>query len=165
MSVERPLLAAAAIAMLAALSACGFHLRGDVQLRAEMQRTYLQGDRLQPELRAELESALAANGAVLVDSREAATGVLRILDSSRGRRVLSITSDARVEEYVLTHRVDFELLDNEGAAILPPRAINVRRDYQFDRNAVLGKSEEEALLRREMEDELVRLLLLSLRAL
>jgi len=139
------------------LSACGFHLRGAVPLSPSMEHIYVQGGSqlLARDLRLSLEAA----GAEIADEPQAARSVLQILEEYSDRRVLSVGSDAQVQEYELAYGVRFAVVRKDGTILLPPQELLVTRDYRFDPNQVLGSSSEESLLREEMQRDLSQLIL------
>jgi LPS-assembly lipoprotein len=56
------------------------------------------------------------------------------------------------------------VVDNAGKQLLAPYRLRQVRDYLFDENDVLGKSTEEAQLRKEMQADLIQQLLRRLQA-
>jgi LPS-assembly lipoprotein len=155
-----------ALAVLIAVgpAGCGFHLRGEAEPRPELARTLLEADRLEPRFRYRLAQALERNGVELVEAPGEASAILTVRDTARERRVLSVGSDARVTEYELLARIEISARTPEGEVVLEPRNLSTRRAYRFDPDLVLGTQGEEALLYEEMEQELIRLVLLSLRS-
>lgn len=135
------------------LAACGFHLRGVVDLPAVMKATQVEGDRFSL-LVEELGNVLRASGAQVVDSRARATAVLRVIRESSSRRTLSVGTTGKVSEYEVSHSVEYRLEDAHGQVLVQPRVLSARRDYQFDENDVLGKAAEEENLREEMQRDL-----------
>lgn len=131
------------------LSGCGFHLRGAVELPAVMERTYVAGG-AGSDLYYELENALLAAGAEVVDSADSATGVLTLQRQRIDRRVLSVDTQGRAAEYELALQVAFSLRDSAGKLIADNERVSIVRDYSFDPDNVLSKSDEEEALRKEM---------------
>jgi LPS-assembly lipoprotein len=135
--------------LLSALGACGFHLRGAVSLPPVMERTLITGTDNSP-LYYELESALLAAGAQVVDDEEAATATLAIHSERSGRRVLSVDSQGRASEYELSLRLVFSLVAQGGRVIADRQELQLLRDYSFDPDNVLGSGGQEALLQTEL---------------
>lgn len=147
------------------LTACGFHLRGDVQLAPQLSKVHIQGgDRYDPLVR-ELSRALTSTGAAIVEDPQAATAVLQILENTGKRRVLSVRSTGKVQEYELYQTFRFRVRDAAGTELLATQQLEVTREYLFDADDVLSKSTEEEALRRDMRRDLVRLAMLRLEAL
>lgn len=140
------------------MHACGFQPRGAVQLPESMQRVYLQGAGADA-LSRELHLLLGASAVELVRKREAATAVLAVTGGSFDRQVLSVDRRGRAREYELRMGAEFALRTPEGAVLMAPQIVQVRRDYAFDPDAILGSTAEEELLREEMVRDLARLIL------
>ena len=76
---------------------------------------------------------------------------LRLEKEFFNRSVLSVSADTgKVEEYQLTLTVSLTLIDSKGKELIPGDEIRLVRDYTFDEDAVLGKFEEEKVLRDEL---------------
>ena len=125
-----------------ALSGCGWRLRGSSTLDVSLPPLQLQFQQGSAELRRELGQALESSG---VSVTETADLVLVIHSESQGRRVLSVNSSGKVNEYELQYELLFSVRDGEEVRISNQR-IRQQRDYQFDEAAVLAKSEEERRL-------------------
>ena len=146
--------------VLGGLSACGFHLRGEVKLRPGLEQVRLSGVSPHSELGRMLVRGLEGAGArVLGPEATGPAAELRILDTGRQRRVLSVRATGKVQEYELAQRLAFEVRAADGSTLLPRQTLRATRDYLYDPNDPLGKSGEEAILYREMQSDLVRLLL------
>ncbi|HFD78856.1 MAG TPA: hypothetical protein ENK05_00500 [Gammaproteobacteria bacterium] len=132
------------------LSACGFHLRGSVQLPPVLKEVYLQSNSpfkgITPVLRDQLLSA----GAKVVEQAEDATAVIHILNERSERRVLSVGSTGRASEYELYEEVTFSVNDPEGKELLKPQTLSLTRDLVFYEAGLLGKVEEAEQLRKKM---------------
>ena len=74
------------------------------------------------------------------------------------------TGAGKVREYQLVQSLRFQLLDRAGKALIPPTGLSARREYTFDDSQVLGKEQEEALLYRDMQNDLVQQLMRRLGA-
>lgn len=144
---------------------CGFKLRGSVELPAALQTTYIAGEQIPGDLLDELRQALKAAGARLVSAPQTGASILKILGVRDDRRVLSVNSvTGKVQEYELNYTIRFALSDHAGNERVAPQSVNLVRDFRFSETQVLGKGEEEALLKREMRREAVILLLRRLQA-
>jgi LPS-assembly lipoprotein len=150
--------------LLVVLAGCGFHLRGAVTLPAAMKHTRISGSENTP-LYYELESALLAAGAEVVEDEETATSTLIIHKERTGRRVLSVDSKGRASEYELSLRVEFSLVERDGRVIADSETLELLRDYSFDPGNVLGSGGQEAMLRSEMHRYAARQILRRLQSL
>ena len=144
------------------ISACGFQLRGAVDLPYSSLYIAL------PEtntLRAKLERNIgAASKTVLANSAKESQASLAITADSTAKNILSLNSAGRVREYQLVRTLGYRVYDGSGRDLIPPGQITVRRDITFDDAQVLSKAAEEGLLIRDMEDDMVQQLLRRLAA-
>ena len=143
------------------LAACGFELRGTAQLPATMDRTHVRAPLTASALKRELERLLRANQAVISDPDQA-TAVLEIDSEQMRRQVQAVGSTARAREFALEYVVSFRLADSEGRDLVPSQQLQLRRDFTFNENQVLGTTREEELiaeeLRRSMAGQILRAL-------
>jgi LPS-assembly lipoprotein len=153
------ILVLAAIGM--ALSACGFHLRGDADLPPAMERTNLALADENGELGRALRPLLESAGADLVSAEEAGATLVVSRDHME-REILTVGRQARVSEFQLRYQVDFSLRDAAGEALMSERSLELTRDFTFDEASVLGKANEEELLREELYGDMARLILFHL---
>ena len=138
-----------------ALVGCGFHLRswklGDAYESVALQSAGRFD--IEPALR----RALAQTGVPLVS--EDAELVLQLLDASEELRTASVTGGARTAEFELIQRVNYAIVDGDGAVLARPATLQASRRYFLDRDNLVGSNEEQALLRRELRTDLVQQLL------
>ncbi|MFY0699896.1 MAG: hypothetical protein JXR04_03700 [Bermanella sp.] len=147
--------------LLVFLSACGFHLRGQVDLPVGLRILDLNAQLADNLTQNILRQSLLSNGVTLsVD----APYTLKILNESGDRRVLTVTSNAKASEYELIQNLTFELLDTKGNSISKAQTITSYRTLQYDASAEIGKAQEETNLRREMKQSNAYNVLLRLKA-
>lgn len=137
------------------LSGCGFQMRGEWQLPASMNNTVLSGgsDATYRNLQREFRSASASLDRRSGDIKGAH---LFISQDRMEKRVLSVDNRGKVIEYEIYYILNFRLLDEKGNQIVSPQRINMTRDYPFAATDVIGASQEEALLRRDMYRDMAR---------
>jgi LPS-assembly lipoprotein len=104
--------AGALLLLAAALTACGFQLRGaNGQYHMPFQSIYLGfGDTspLGTELRRNLRGGDAA---VVVTDPSKADALFDVMSENRGKSILSLNSEGRVREYLLTYTLVFRVRD------------------------------------------------------
>ncbi len=149
----------------ASLAGCGFALRappdyafGSVYLiapeaggvRTAIRRALEQGGRLQ----------------VLTEpaDRAAAQVWLEVPGESREKVVSGRNAAGQVREFVLRTRLRFRLRTAAGLELLPMTELMAEREVGFAEQAALAKEEEEALLYRDMRQDLVQQMLRRLAA-
>lgn len=144
-------------ALLAALLAgCGFQLRGDVILPAEIRQLRLDMADVGPPIRRELVAALERGGVTLMPADATNVAVLRVPVNMAYTEALTISEQARVREFAVIHRVVLLMVDAGGNVILPEQEVVLQRDFVFDERDALGVAGQEEALRRDMEREMVR---------
>lgn len=147
------------------LSACGFHLRGQVNLPPEMARTHIEGLDEYSDMGRDLRRLLEGSGVQVVDTAEQATAILDIVDNQASRRVLSVQGGGKVQEYELIQRLVFSVRTTDGRLLLEPQRLELTREYLFDRNDPLASSSQEGEIRTEMRRDIAQLVMLRLQAL
>ena len=147
------------------LSACGFQLRGaDGSYSMPFKKIYLAFSDQSP-LGIELRRNLRAGDTVqVVADASQADALFDVLSESRGKQILSLNSQGRVREYLLTYTLVFRVRNAQGGELLGPTEINLKRPITFNETQVLAKESEEALLYRDMQGDLVQQILRRLAA-
>ncbi|BAU47179.1 lipoprotein [Sulfurifustis variabilis] len=142
------------LAALAALNACGFHLRGTggaaLPESLAMLRVTMPGRGTDDPTLVAVRRAFTAAGASLTEAAEAPTLVLH--DERVETQVISVsTVTAKANEYRLRYGLSFRL-DRGGTATVP-QTVRLVREYTFDPTQILAKEQEERELLREMQSE------------
>lgn len=145
------------------LSACGFKLRGAYQLPVAMQTTYIDSQISADFLRS-LKLALKASKIKLLDEPADNIAVLKLFKESRTRRTVSVDSKGRAREYTLIYSISFTLNNQDQNFAIEEQELSIERDFIFDPEDVLGNSRGTAQLYDEMQQDLVRLILLRLQS-
>ncbi len=151
------------LASLVALAgACGFQLRGAVQLSPQLTPLYLSDGGPQA-LRNEIRANLRGSGVELSQSRDGAAAVLSIEKASQSRRVLSVDASGRAREYEVRYQLRYRV-ERSGQ---PPlvRNIQLSRELLFDPDSVLALGHETRTLYNDMQRDAARLLLQQLQVL
>jgi LPS-assembly lipoprotein len=144
------------------LTACGFQLRGAYNLPYEslfisLPEASVIGAGLKRQIR-------AGGGTRLVDTMEEAQGTFLQVSEVRERQILSLSSAGRVREVRLRFRYAYRVVDAKGRELVSTTGVELTRDISYDDSAVLAKEQEEQLLWRDMENDLVQQLLRRLTA-
>ncbi len=142
------------IVLLLTLSACGFQLRGTQQKTTmEMMKVYVATTTAQ-EVGTIVRAQLAGAGARAVASAVTAKYTLKLENENFTRTVLSVSAaTGKVSEYQLALTVYMSVTDATGKELVTAEPIHLIRDYTFDEDAVLGKFEEEDVLRDELANQ------------
>lgn len=148
---RRHLLAAAASATLAG---CGFQLRRPPALG--FRSIALTGFRPHSPLADELRLNLAASPTtVVVEAPSQAQVVLEALTDARERSVVASTASGEVRELQIRTRLQFRLHTPAGKELIAPTELVLSRDISYKENLALAKEQEEALLYRTMQSDIV----------
>jgi LPS-assembly lipoprotein len=143
---------AVSIALCAALTACGFHLRGQATLPFESM--YISGS---PAFANQLARAVRAGSKTrILDNPKDAEVTLQVLAETRERAILSLSAAGRVRELQIRYRVAFRVNDKAGREYLATNEILLKRDLVYNDSDVLGKEQEEALLYRDMQNDAIQ---------
>ena len=87
---------------------------------------------------------------------ETAEAVLEILNETREKQILSLTTAGRVSEFLLRYQVTFRVRDKGNRELVPASTIALERDLTYSDEAALGKENEEAFLYDDMRNEAIR---------
>ncbi len=139
------------------VSACGFQLRGKIELPAKMAKVYIQSDN--PSLAGQLGQALKVSGAKIIKNREQATAILKISNVSNRKKVRSVGGAGRAREFRLIYTVSVEIKDAAARIIMKKQTATLIRDFSFNESQVVGKSVEESIIREEMQRQMISTLL------
>jgi len=134
--------------LIVSISACGYQLRGKIDLPEGLKSIYLQGGSSQ--LKKVIKKTLRSSGGQLVDAIGDAGLIIDIVKEKMDRRVMSLSSTGRANEYELIYKLDFTLLDKEGKALSKLQRIEISKHYFNNQDEVLGKNNEEEVIRDEM---------------
>lgn len=163
MNRNLPLRLMAAMALLLALGACGFTLRGVTPLPFDTLYINIpENTRFGSSLRRALQAA--SPGTKLVNSPNMASASLIEVSSSRSQREVSLTPQGRVEEYELVLTYVFKLTTAGGDILLPDTTLSASRDMPYEEQQVQAKQGEMETLFNSMEQSLVERLLRRLTA-
>lgn len=146
-------------------SGCGFHPRGSVTQLTDLGSIYIDAD---PDLSFSdlLRQAIVDAAFRLAPNRDEADILLRLTRESKNERVISVKSNGRVSELALSHAISMltaQSVNGDPPVYDPvqiPNRVEVNREYTYDETGVLGKENEARILQEEMEQELVRQIVL-----
>ena len=144
---------------------CGFHLRS-FDLTSTVSSAYVTSAK-RNFLTEPLRTSLRQAGVDQAPSAGEAELVVQLVEQRRERRSVSVTGAALAAEYELTLGVRFSVFntsDDQENVLIEPRWAQITRLYQIDPNNLVGSSEEQALLEREMIIDLVQQVIRALNA-
>lgn len=141
----------------ALLAACGFQLRGSYSLPFDTLHVALpESSALHALIKRNVEAGSQAH---VVASERDAQATLTVLRDVSQKNILSLDSTGRVREYQLVRSFAFRVSDSKNRELMPPGEIVIRRDITYSDTQVLAKESEEALLWRDIQNDLVQQLI------
>lgn len=144
------------------LTACGFHLRGPVELSAEITPIFIEQSGGDSVLNRELHTLLSQSGKKLLAlTRSEAKAILDIVSSKEKKRVVAVDNRGRARQYDLSYVLHYRLtgknipqVGNDNVSVL-----NLRRSLNFDPDNVLAIDHEVENLYNDMRKDSARLIL------
>jgi len=157
-SLRRAVLGVLVSAPLSGLIACGYRLRGMVDL--PFKAIAITGSP-SPPLRADLQTAILTGTDVQVAiNPKDADLILDIINETNGREILAYSSTGQISAYRLTIRVIFRSYDKGGAELVPDNEIYITRDQDFSNTTVLATDAQQqqfiALMRKDLAVQILR---------
>ncbi len=140
------------VLMVLLLTACGFQLRGAQPLPFSslyIAENWELGAMLRRNIRALGNTQLPA-------TPQEAQAVFTVLGEAREKHILSLSATGRVREFQLRYRLAYRVHDLKGREFIPPTEIVLVRDISFADERVLAKEQEEGLLYRDMQNDMVQ---------
>ncbi|MEQ1637619.1 MAG: LPS assembly lipoprotein LptE [Methylococcales bacterium] len=119
-----------------------------------MRHIYLQS--ASPQLYASFQETLRMAGGNLSTAPEANGLIINVVNERFDRRTLSLSSTGKTNEFQLFYLLDYEVLTPDKKLIIPRQSVQVNRDYFNNQQDIIGKGNEEALIRQEMYRQAVR---------
>jgi LPS-assembly lipoprotein len=146
------------------LVGCGFELRRAPELR--FRTIQLTGFSPRSLLLDELRSSINATATTqVVENVAQAQVVLEAGDDAREKAVVASNSAGQVTEFQLRMRFTFKLRSLAGRELIPTSNLLLTRDLSYSESAALGKEQEEAVLYRTMQTDIVAQVMRRLAAL
>lgn len=159
-----PRLLLAVVCCLIVLEGCGFRLRGSIGGDLALPSLYIESSGNNPFV-TELRQALGNTQTKVVSERAAAELIVGVGAERLDRRVLTVDSSGRVQEYELHYAVSFAVNDAAARPVLGNQTITQRRSFEFTGEDVLAKEMEETQLYQEMRRGAVQSAMRRLQAL
>ena len=148
--------------LIALVAGCGFQLRGAYSLPYESLFVAVADTSL---VGANLKRAIRASGSTrLADTAADAQATFLPTAEAKDPVVLSYSSSGRVREKRLRYLYGYRIVDSKGRDLVLPGQVELSRDLTYADSDVLAKTQEEDLLWRDMETDLVQQLMRRLAA-
>ncbi len=152
---HRLLRAFVAVLLSASLAACGFALRGTTELPFNSLYINLPtNSAFGTQLRRQIEATSPQTR--IVDAPAQAEAQLQILEEGRERTELALTAQGRVQEYDLTLRIVFQVVNDQAEFLVPPTTLVATRTLYYDDNVAQSKESEAQVLYQDMRTDLMQ---------
>jgi LPS-assembly lipoprotein len=145
-----------------AATGCGFALRQPTTLH--FRSITLVGFAPQSALGIALRQQLLATAVAVVDDPARAELVFDTLADTREKSVVASTTSGQVREVQLRVKLRFRVATPSGRLLLAADELLLTRDMSYNETAALAKAQEEALLYRAMDEDIVAQVLRRLAA-
>lgn len=155
------------VLLVLAVSACGFHLRGQGETFKASNipnPLHISGLPTDSALLRELSGQFESAGVRIVDDPAASAATLRLSEYRSASRLLSVDSRNKAVEYELVESVAFSVADTAGVESIGRQRVAVTRIQYRPEGAVLGSDNEAELLRNDMRRDVVTQILIRLAA-
>jgi LPS-assembly lipoprotein len=150
--LRRSILGLLTLAPVSGLIACGFRMRGMVDLPYKV--IAITGNP-SPPMRADLQTAiLTGTGINVAINPKDADLILEITNDVAGREILAYSSTGQISAYRLNIRVGFRAFDLSGAEVVPEAEIYLARDMDFTNTTVLATDVQQVQFLTQMRKDL-----------
>lgn len=174
------------LALAGLLAACGFKLRGGADLPgyklpfATIVLSMPQTSEFYAQLKRNIEAS--SPGTRVVTEEKEADAILTVVSDTRQKLILSLNAAGRAREFQLVRSFTFKVHANAPVAppptakysdtpaaagpteYIPQSTVTLRREITFSDDLVLSKESEEALLWRDIQNDLVQQMMRRLAA-
>jgi LPS-assembly lipoprotein len=137
------------------LSACGFHLRGFIEVPTWLNNVSIISKDGNKELVSILKSQLEGYKIKVNPDPALATYWLIINKTKLQQQIISIGASTNPRQYQLTLTIEYMLQERKGPVIKLPKLISVSRQLTVNNDRILGSNGEETVLISEMKQEAV----------
>ena len=156
--IRRTLLGLIITAPFSGLIACGYRIRGMVDLPFKV--IAITGNP-SPPLRADLQTAILTGTDVKVAiNPKDADLILEVTNEINGREILAYNSNGQISAYRLTIRAMFRAYDVAGGDIVPESELYMTRDMDFSNTTVLATDVQQqqflTLMRKDLAVQILR---------
>ena len=153
---------AAITAAVLMLSACGFQLRGEAKLSADLQRVHVAVSDAFSPLKRDIEAALARSGATVESASGEHIAEITLAAVSLAPVVRSVGANATVNEFSMVYHVELGIRGSDGKTLLTPQVIEHSRAYTFDQTQAIGSNAEQDEIKKGMERDMVQAIMFKI---
>ncbi len=140
------------------LSACGWHIRGSVELPKQLSNLYISATDSKGLLITELRQLLKTNRVSLAENATDANYSLNISEETKDRHTAGVGGDELSSAYEITLKANYEIYLKNNSQPIKGTAISVR-NFNYNTAAINSATQEELLLDQEMRRDLAQQIL------
>lgn len=144
------------------LTACGFHLRGQVALPSELNNVYIESPTAYSPIVRNIRSALQANHVRLVESVHEALYILRVSDPDIASHAIATGSTSSSREYQVDYKITISLDKANGRSLVTPFTLIASRKTTVLPDKLLENTGQLVSLKQDMQNELAQKVLFKL---
>ncbi|MDD5274437.1 MAG: LPS assembly lipoprotein LptE [Methylovulum sp.] len=139
------------------LCACGYHLRGAVALPDSLKHVYLDGASMQ--LREQFRKVLRGASGELAETPGVASAIIKVVNENSDQRAVSLSARGRSNELELSYHLQYALVNTDNTVLMDGQAVDVKREYFNNQGDIVAKDNEQQVIRNEMLQQAVRMML------
>jgi len=141
------------IALVFLLSACGFHLRGQVPISKISKPLLVHRNHISEPFYQALTLALRDNRVPLKQQSKSPYYSLDLLDEQITKDLATTGTNTLTRTFILTYKITYQVFDPKGHPLSLPQTIKILRPFNENMNTVLSSQHEEVTYLKEMRAE------------
>lgn len=142
----------------AGLSACGWQVRGSLDMPKQLSNMYISASDTKGPLITELRQLLKTNRVSLAENSADANYSLYLLEETKDRRTAGVGGDELSSAYEITLKANYEIRLKNSNQSIKDTAISIR-NFNYNAVAINSATQEELLLDQEMRRDLAQQIL------
>ncbi|MDP3560052.1 MAG: hypothetical protein Q8R79_06885 [Legionellaceae bacterium] len=135
------------------LSACGFHLRGDISLPPSLQPLALIVEQSHNPLLLQAAQQLLDTQHIRTADKEHARFWLVLENEGFNEQVAHISASTTPRQYNLQYSLQYSLIDTRGKPIIPVQTIHLTQSITVNNDRLLGSNFETLTIANEMREK------------
>ena len=146
------------VLVISILSACGYSLKGVIDLPADIKTICLEGASY--ELLESFKKSFGNSSRVkFTETPENADLLIKIYNEKSDRRILSLNASGAANDFELDYDFNFDVLDLKRKVLATNQMVSIKREYFNNQQAIIAKDNEENVIKSEMYRQAVGTLL------
>lgn len=141
--------------IIALLTGCGFHLRGNVSLNPHIKKIFLQTENPYGQLARHLRNAFNTSGITVTKTAQDADIILVILNEQQSEQQTNVSATQQTRQYTLISSINFTAQSPTHKTIIAPQTVSETRTVTTQSNTTLASSNEVTTLYQQMQAALV----------